>query len=233
MAPLSTGPSARPPEATAKAAGEAGTYCTEPFLVKLGPYSTKQACKSRPRCSASELCSVFITLHHLFGFIFLQFFSGLCGWRLSGSLRDSWGRTSDRTPISTPTTVRIGRLSCASERRTLPPGRSALYYFTSSVSWPLLQEQAFSSLRGLFPRQNSGAQRHCPHIVSSHIFKPAFLKQSDGENVAPVWDAVEFWEGDFVNYFNHTSIYRGPPSLERETAWDSLWRSKSCTHNKI
>ncbi|OAA75610.1 hypothetical protein LEL_07598 [Akanthomyces lecanii RCEF 1005] len=38
-----------------------------------------------------------------------------------------------------------------------------------------------------------------------------------------LWPAVEHTEGDLVNYFNHTSIYRGPPSLERETAWNSLW----------
>lgn len=41
--------------------------------------------------------------------------------------------------------------------------------------------------------------------------------------VAPIWDAVEFWEGDLINYFSHKSIYRGPPTLEREQAWFDLW----------
>ncbi|EGX94862.1 hypothetical protein CCM_03133 [Cordyceps militaris CM01] len=41
--------------------------------------------------------------------------------------------------------------------------------------------------------------------------------------VASLWPAVEHTEGDLVNYFNHSTIYRGPPTLERETAWNSLW----------
>ncbi|KAJ2966445.1 hypothetical protein NQ176_g10147 [Zarea fungicola] len=38
-----------------------------------------------------------------------------------------------------------------------------------------------------------------------------------------LWPAVEYWEGDLINFFNHSTIYRGPPTLERETAWNSLW----------
>ncbi|RAL04921.1 oxidase ustYa family protein [Aspergillus ibericus CBS 121593] len=38
-----------------------------------------------------------------------------------------------------------------------------------------------------------------------------------------MWDAVEFYEGDFDNAFAHPSIYRGPPTPEREYAWDRLW----------
>ncbi|KAM3514932.1 hypothetical protein MY11210_001410 [Beauveria gryllotalpidicola] len=38
-----------------------------------------------------------------------------------------------------------------------------------------------------------------------------------------LWPAVEHTEGDLINYFNHSSIYRGPPTLERETAWNTLW----------
>lgn len=45
--------------------------------------------------------------------------------------------------------------------------------------------------------------------------------------VAPMWDAVEFWEGDLMNYFSHNSIYRGPPTLEREQAWFDLWHRQS------
>ncbi|GAB0133378.1 hypothetical protein EsDP_00001789 [Epichloe bromicola] len=41
---------------------------------------------------------------------------------------------------------------------------------------------------------------------------------------SPLWHAVEFWEGNFVNFFNHSSIYRGPPTLQREKAWEGLWR---------
>ncbi|KAK2609211.1 hypothetical protein QQS21_002293 [Conoideocrella luteorostrata] len=40
---------------------------------------------------------------------------------------------------------------------------------------------------------------------------------------SPVWDQVEFWEGNFLNEFNATSKYRGPPTLERERAWRELW----------
>jgi hypothetical protein len=44
---------------------------------------------------------------------------------------------------------------------------------------------------------------------------------------APLWDAVEYWEGNVINYFNHSTIYRGPPTLEREQAWDALWNRAS------
>lgn len=40
---------------------------------------------------------------------------------------------------------------------------------------------------------------------------------------ASMWDAVAFWEGDLTNYWNHSSIYRGPPTAEREQAWEELW----------
>lgn len=43
------------------------------------------------------------------------------------------------------------------------------------------------------------------------------------ENLAPVFPVVEFWEDHFVNYFAHKTIYRGPPTLEREMAWSDLW----------
>lgn len=29
-----------------------------------------------------------------------------------------------------------------------------------------------------------------------------------------------------MNFFNHSTIYRGPPTKEREEAWDRLWRRK-------
>lgn len=37
---------------------------------------------------------------------------------------------------------------------------------------------------------------------------------------------VEFYEGDFTNYFNHSSKYRGPPSKELEENWLYLWDRK-------
>ncbi|KAI0965424.1 tat pathway signal sequence [Xylaria arbuscula] len=37
------------------------------------------------------------------------------------------------------------------------------------------------------------------------------------------WEAVEFFEDELTNYFNHSSLYRGPPTPERERAWDELW----------
>ncbi|KAK5661913.1 hypothetical protein OQA88_10022 [Cercophora sp. LCS_1] len=40
------------------------------------------------------------------------------------------------------------------------------------------------------------------------------------------WDAVEYWEGDAINPFTNPSIYRGPPTPEREKAWDDLWHHK-------
>ncbi|EFY91586.1 hypothetical protein MAC_02471 [Metarhizium acridum CQMa 102] len=48
-----------------------------------------------------------------------------------------------------------------------------------------------------------------------------------------MWEAVEFWEGNFANEFNSSTKYRGPPTLERERAWNDLWhytpKSKAAT----
>lgn len=43
---------------------------------------------------------------------------------------------------------------------------------------------------------------------------------------APMLEAVEYVEKDFSNEFNSTSIYRGPPTPEREAAWDKLTYSE-------
>ncbi|KAG8422226.1 hypothetical protein J3459_010565 [Metarhizium acridum] len=40
---------------------------------------------------------------------------------------------------------------------------------------------------------------------------------------APLWEAVEFWEGNFDNDFAHPSKYRGPPTLELQQTWNDLW----------
>lgn len=45
---------------------------------------------------------------------------------------------------------------------------------------------------------------------------------------APALEAVEYHDIDFINDFNSTSIYRGPPTPEREEAWDKLTYSKIC-----
>ncbi|KAK3191251.1 hypothetical protein K4F52_002841 [Lecanicillium sp. MT-2017a] len=40
---------------------------------------------------------------------------------------------------------------------------------------------------------------------------------------SPLLDSLEFWEGDFINDFNHSTKYRGPPSKDLEYAWLRLW----------
>ena len=43
---------------------------------------------------------------------------------------------------------------------------------------------------------------------------------------APALDAVEYIQLDFNDAFNSTSIYRGPPTPEREEAWFNLTYSQ-------
>ncbi|OAA39064.1 hypothetical protein NOR_06324 [Metarhizium rileyi] len=40
---------------------------------------------------------------------------------------------------------------------------------------------------------------------------------------SPMWEAVDFWEGNFANAFNSSTKYRGPPTLDLERAWNDLW----------
>ncbi|WPH00671.1 Hypothetical protein R9X50_00350100 [Acrodontium crateriforme] len=67
-------------------------------------------------------------------------------------------------------------------------------------------------------------------LSSIIIFAAAFTRVPSelecAKRVSPwssMWDAIEFWEGDTKNSFNHSTIYRGPPTPEREQAWDELW----------
>ena len=41
--------------------------------------------------------------------------------------------------------------------------------------------------------------------------------------LAPVMEAVEYEEYNFVNPFMHPSVYRGPPTNELEREWEQLW----------
>jgi hypothetical protein len=45
--------------------------------------------------------------------------------------------------------------------------------------------------------------------------------------LAPALVAAEYVNADFENGFNVTSIYKGPPILEREEAWERLTYSES------
>jgi hypothetical protein len=65
------------------------------------------------------------------------------------------------------------------------------------------------------------ATKHLTDGVTRPIFRLLTF-----ESTAPLLDSLQFWEGDLVNYFNHSTIYRGPPNEEREKAWLRLWDRK-------
>ena len=44
---------------------------------------------------------------------------------------------------------------------------------------------------------------------------------------APALDVVRYEEVEFQNLFDEPSIYRGPPTAEREQAWQDLWERES------
>lgn len=44
--------------------------------------------------------------------------------------------------------------------------------------------------------------------------------------LAPMLEAVEYYEVDWANEFHQESIYRGFPTPKLELAWDRLWRRK-------
>lgn len=48
-----------------------------------------------------------------------------------------------------------------------------------------------------------------------------------GHVPAPAMEAVEYEWKTFENDFFHQSVYRGPPSVELEKAWDELWDCRS------
>ncbi|KAK9435462.1 hypothetical protein VB005_10259 [Metarhizium brunneum] len=63
----------------------------------------------------------------------------------------------------------------------------------------------------------------CQSFASQKLFTFFILSIVTDLGAAPAWDGVEFWEGDFENEFPHKTLYRGPPTPEREKAWEDLW----------
>ncbi|KAI0158113.1 hypothetical protein GGR57DRAFT_459069 [Xylariaceae sp. FL1272] len=59
------------------------------------------------------------------------------------------------------------------------------------------------------------------------VTRRTFTDEECGRQVSlwsPLNEAIEYVEYDFENDFDQPSIYRGPPTLELEAAWDALWR---------
>jgi hypothetical protein len=44
--------------------------------------------------------------------------------------------------------------------------------------------------------------------------------------IAPMVEAVEYYELDWDNDFWKTSLYMGKPTAEGDKAWDNLWNSR-------
>lgn len=69
------------------------------------------------------------------------------------------------------------------------------------------------------------------HTVSICSLIMSFTFDSDGiwlkYTIAPALEAVEYETYTFQNKFTQMSIYRGPPTPEREAAWESLTHSKA------
>ncbi|KAH8879266.1 hypothetical protein GQ53DRAFT_855067 [Thozetella sp. PMI_491] len=65
-------------------------------------------------------------------------------------------------------------------------------------------------------------------MALSSFITTIILKPSDRQCVerlslySPAFEAIEYVEYDFENSFNSTTIYRGPPTPEREEAWQQL-----------
>lgn len=100
---------------------------------------------------------------------------------------------------------------------------------------------AVTALYWLFGSRPAPSEMECAKVVSAYCeYLRAACLRSQGSQllmilVAPVFPAVQFWERDFENGFTQESEYRGPPTRERELAWDHLWHRKqpSFTQNHV
>lgn len=140
------------------------------------------------------------------------------------------GDKSDRTSSDDGANASRLALALQKERRYL-----VLFYANIALFLVTITLGGFFWLNPRKPSQMECAKLTSPYceFLSVVLLAPrANEKQSDNLGVvctnyfwqiAPLWDIVDFWEGDFTNYFNHTSKYRGPPTLARERAWDDLW----------
>jgi hypothetical protein len=79
----------------------------------------------------------------------------------------------------------------------------------------------------LFTLRSSLGRKEYTTIWCTHrIEYPNESNSSSRINLAPADEAIEYKEEDFVNHFDHQTIYRGPPTHEREKAWRALWQCK-------
>lgn len=73
---------------------------------------------------------------------------------------------------------------------------------------------------------------YCKNFFIHHLVSAQFvhlLTANDTPRTAPMLEAVEYEEVNWVNDFDQPSIYRGYPSPEREKAWNTLWQRSSPT----
>lgn len=63
----------------------------------------------------------------------------------------------------------------------------------------------------------------CRSFASQKMITVFSLSIETDMGAPPAWDGVEFCEGDFENEFPHKTLYRGPPTPERQKAWEDLW----------
>ncbi|KHN95181.1 uncharacterized protein MAM_06892 [Metarhizium album ARSEF 1941] len=97
--------------------------------------------------------------------------------------------------------------TATTERKPIWTRRQATLAFVGNAMLLIASIFLLSAAAG---RKPSPSHLECAQMVSPY---------------SPMWEAVEFWEGNFANEFNSSTKYRGPPTLERERAWNDLWRS--------
>ncbi|KAI4950633.1 hypothetical protein J4E91_004518 [Alternaria rosae] len=68
------------------------------------------------------------------------------------------------------------------------------------------------------------------YILAQDVRSPSELECTRLLNpYSPLIEAgvIEYYDADFDNEFAHKTAYRGPPTVELESAWDRLWRRGS------
>ncbi|KAI9726999.1 MAG: hypothetical protein M1834_008581 [Cirrosporium novae-zelandiae] len=60
-------------------------------------------------------------------------------------------------------------------------------------------------------------------LIHGTIQKPTDAECIERTSIySPLLEAIKYEDRDYENYFSHPSIYRGPPTAEREAAWWNL-----------
>ena len=135
---------------------------------------------------------------------------------------DSEGEEGQDFPLIKHTDINHSRKKhCCRWPRYLSASLTIMGAFLLITAYTIVKPTDLSCVRQLstYCEQTLQLSKLCPLLWNANLYGLGFL-------IAPMVEAVEYYELDWDNDFWKKSLYMGKPTAEGDEAWDNLWNSK-------